>query len=422
MATTTNWFDNWSKLRLLILFIFFIYLLNKKFDVTEMDLILFHPERGHYSNKDFIESKSNRLFEGWYYKVANKELQMAIIPGAYHSINENGNYAFIMFVTTKYSYEYRYSLNQYITNKGNINNEQQFYINIGPNKFSKNSLSLLLEPKYLYSIQPSEYKNLSQTIKMELKFEDQDNGFPLSLFQLGAMGYYGWIPFLECYHGILSMNFLIYGYISIGNNIIYNNNKYDKDGVLHGYLEKDWGTNFPKTWIWIQASHFVKDENVSLTLALAKLPIIGDSIYTKPGFLGGFYINNQLYRFSTWTWSKVKLLEIEDDDEFRQIKIEITNFMETVKLQVIATIPNAYKLSTKDAMKIYPHLLVPQSDGYFEPKLIEFINATVWVRFNDNNNNIIFESQSTPATVECHSNDNMNYILNNFGTSNKIEI
>ena len=401
-----------------------MYLLNDKFDVKEMDLILFHPERGHYDSKYFKESKSNHLFEGWYYKIANKEYQFAIIPGAYHSINDNGNYAFIMFVTTKYSFEYRYSLDEYIINKGNINYDQQFYINIGPNKFSKNSISLLLESKYIYSIQPSKYENNKiETIKMELIFKDQDNGFPLSLFQLGAMGYYGWIPILECYHAILSMNFLVYGQIYIGNNnLIYDNNKYNKDKTMHGYLEKDYGTNFPKTWIWIQASHFIKDENVSLTLALARLPIIGDSVYTKPGFLGGFYINNQLYRLATFTWSKVKMLDIIDDDHFRQIKIEITNFMESVRLHVIATIPNAYNIDYKDAMKLYPHLLVPQSDGYMKPTLLEWINATVWIRFVDNNKNIVFESESSPATVECHGNDNMEYILNNFGTSNKIEI
>ena len=73
-------------------------------------------------------------------------------------------------------------------------------------------------------------------------------------------------------------------------------------------------------------------------------------------------------------------------------------------------------------MKLYPHLLVPQSDGYMKPTLLEWINATVWIRFVDDSKNIIFESESRPATVECHGDDNMEYILNNFGTSNKIEI
>ena len=410
--------DKWLILRLFLLFLFFLYVLNKKFNVTEMDWLLFHPERGHYSGQQFIESKSNRLFEGWYYKIANKDFQLAIIPGAYHSINHNGNYAFIMFVTTDFCYEYRYPLDQYIIDKGDIHTDQQFFIDIGPNKFSRNSISLFLESKYIHSIQPLNYKNKSEPIKIDIKFFDQDRGFPLSLFQLGAMGYYGWIPILECYHGILSMNFLVYGTINIGNNIIYDNNQYNKKSVAHGYLEKDWGTNFPQTWIWIQASHFDKDENVSLTLALARLPIVGDSIYTKPGFLGGLYINNKIYRFGTFTWSKVKTLNIDDDNDYRQISIVIEDFLSRMKLQVIATIPNAYNIPRNEAMKIYPHLLVPQSNGKMKATLMEWINATVWIRFIHHNNDFIFESQSYPATVECHGDDNMNYILNNFGDNN----
>eukprot|EP01084_Bolivina_argentea_P213346 362361_1 len=415
--TKRTWFDRWSILRISIMFIFFAYLLNKMWDVTMMNTLLFHPERAHYSSQQFINSKSNRLFEGWYYKIASKDFQFAIIPGAYHSTNQDGNYAFIMLVATDFMYAYRYPIHTYITSHGSIHTDQQFYINIGPNNFSRNSVSLHLESKYIHSIQPINYKNISIPIKIHLSFLDQDIGFPVTLFQLGAMGYYGWIPFLECYHGILAMNYLVFGSIQINNKFVYkyeeNNN--DNSELAHGYLEKDWGTNFPQTWIWIQANNFEKDENVSLTLALARLPMIGDSIVTKAGYLGGLYLNKKVYKLGTYTWSVVKKLDIIDEKGNRKIDIEIHSFWGYQRLKVIANIPNEmYTMNRDEARKLKPHLLVPQSDGYMMPTLLEWINARVWIRFEDDDMDLVFESESYPATVECHSDDNMEYIKTNF--------
>ena len=165
----------------------------------------------------------------------------------------------------------------------------------------------------------------------------------------------------------------------------------------------------------MHANHFVKDENVSLTLALASLPISGDSTFVKPGFLSGLYMNGKIYRMGSFTFSKVKKLDIRDDDEFRRISIEIHSFWGTKRLKLIATVPNAYSLSREDAMKIYPHLMAPQSDGYMRPVLMELMNARVWIRFEDDDENVSFESESYPATIECHGEDGMEYILNNFG-------
>ena len=215
-----------------VAFALFAFILNQKWDVTQLDLLLFHPERAHYSNTHFINSKSSRLFEGWYYKIASSDIQFGVIPGAYHSTNENGDYAFIYLATPDFVYEYRYPLDQYLTDKGAVNTEQQFYINIGPNNFSRDSMSLYLEPEYIHSIQPTNYPNHSEPIKMNLTFFDQFDGFPVSLLNLGATGYYGYIPFLECYHGILSMNYLIDGTIELWNNVIYD----EHSPIAHGYL------------------------------------------------------------------------------------------------------------------------------------------------------------------------------------------
>merc|ERR1712130_794153 len=99
----------------------------------------------------------------------------------------------------------------------------------------------------------------------------------------------------------------------------------------------------------------------------------------------------------------------------RRISLEIDNFWGTQRLNVVATVPNAYQLQRKDAMKIFPHLMAPQSDGHMKPVLIEWLDANVWIRFEDDDNEIVFEGESYPATVECHGEDNMKYMLENFG-------
>jgi len=63
------------------------------------------------------------------------------------------------------------------------------------------------------------------------------------------MGWYSYIPFMECKHGIVSVNHKISGTLRIDNELIDLN-----EGK--GYIEKDWGTSFPEAWIWIQSNNF----------------------------------------------------------------------------------------------------------------------------------------------------------------------
>ena len=49
------------------------------------------------------------------------------------------------------------------------------------------------------------------------------------------------------------------------------------------YVEKDWGSKFPKTWVWIQANHFEAPENSNgavgtLMLSVASIPFPSDQV------------------------------------------------------------------------------------------------------------------------------------------------
>ena len=78
------------------------------------------------------------------------------------------------------------------------------------------------------------------------------------------MGWYAYVPTMECFHGILSMNHTLTGQLTL------NNSKLNFDGGK-GYIEKDWGRNFPKNWIWAQSNHFL-DSELSVSISLATLP------------------------------------------------------------------------------------------------------------------------------------------------------
>lgn len=78
------------------------------------------------------------------------------------------------------------------------------------------------------------------------------------------MGWYSYVPLMECKHGIVSVNHYLKGKIRInGNSIDLSEGK--------GYIEKDWGTSFPEVWIWIQSNNFTNPET-SFTFSLAKIP------------------------------------------------------------------------------------------------------------------------------------------------------
>ena len=59
-----------------------------------------------------------------------------------------------------------------------------------------------------------------------------------------------------------------------GENINFENGR--------GYIEKDWGTSFPKKYCWIQCNNFASSED-SLFFSIAHIPFLG---FEFMGFIG----------------------------------------------------------------------------------------------------------------------------------------
>lgn len=218
-------------------------------------------------------------FEGWYYKFADKSEQhvWALIPGI--SLDQNGrnSHCFIQFLdgSGKLSHYFRYPVDKFSYSSDNPE------IKIGSSCFSPAGIEI-------------DIGDNSISLKGKLNFQDI-KAWPISLFSPGAMGWYAFVPLMECYHGVLSFDHLVEGQVTLNGQFI------DFSGG-RGYIEKDWGRSFPSYHIWIQTNHFA-EPGTSLMVSIANIPWLGRSF---DGFLIGFWYTGRLYKFTTYTGAKIK--------------------------------------------------------------------------------------------------------------------
>jgi tocopherol cyclase len=122
--------------------------------------------------------------------------------------------------------------------------------------------------------------------------------YPRSPGHPGIMGWFSFIPGLECRHDVLSMNHVTSGTLHMNGKLL------DFTGGS-GYIEKDWGWNFPSSYIWIQCNNF-DESGVSFMLAVARVPLGPFGAKGFVGFLGFLQARGQVRTFGTWNRWKVK--------------------------------------------------------------------------------------------------------------------
>ncbi|MHA2009026.1 MAG: tocopherol cyclase family protein [Promethearchaeota archaeon] len=238
--------------------------------------------------------KKKSYFEGWYNKIVNgsRDHVYAIIPTIALNKKDRTSHVAIQFfdgsnATSEY---FKFSLDAF----ENLSREE-YKIRIGKNLFSLNQIYL--------EIDQQGYK-----IKGDLEYRDQIT-WPKKFLHPGVMGWLSYLPFLETYHSVVSMNHNMKGYLSINGEIVnFDNGK--------GYIEKDWGKSFPQAWIWTQSNHF-SNPNLSFMFSIAKVPFLGIRFN---GFLSALWYEGNFYKFATYTGAKVKSLII--NKESIQIVIE----------------------------------------------------------------------------------------------------
>lgn len=225
------------------------------------------------------------FFEGWYFKMVDESLEniLIIIPGAFKDKEEQHSHAFVQIMdgTNNRSGYVEYALEDFDYS------DSTFDISVGSNHFSRHRMRLDIEsPDY----------NLCG----ELSFHNT-MPWPSNIFSPGAMGWYAFLPFMQCYHEVLSMDHRISGQLQINGNTV----DFDRG---RGYMEKNWGSAFPSDWVWMQSNHFMDLPGTSLTLSIARVPILGRSIV---GCLCGFFFQDKLLRFTTYNGAQVRHLVID---------------------------------------------------------------------------------------------------------------
>ena len=317
---------------------------------------IFHPEQYHGA------SKKPPFFEGWYFKIVDAvgRQKFAIIPGVFLHQKHADRHSFIQVldgVTGKSTY-HRFPFESFSFDPA------RFDIRIGANRFTRYSISLDIDGN-------------GQVVKGTLEFADI-KPWPMTLKSPGVMGWYAWIPVMECNHGVLSMDHEISGSLRI-------------DGVSadftggRGYIEKDWGKSFPLAHIWMQSNNFGVP-GTSLSASVATIPWTG---YSFPGFIVGLLHQGRLHRFATYTGAKITSLDVTDTD------IHWSMASKRKRLDIHATRTNG-------------GLLHAPTTAEMSQRLMESLTSSVDVTLTDHDGQTIFSGHGAHAGLEVGGNiDNL---------------
>lgn len=247
--------------------------------------------------------KQTVFFEGWYLKHQVDGQVYAFIPGI--SIEKDGQKnPFIQIINDHSSHTIFFRPEEFFAET------DRFFVRIGDNLFSEEKMVLAIEDE-------KEELHIHGTIYYQPFRPLEKNRYSPSI-----MGPFSYAGFLECYHGILSLGHELSGQLSWnGQEIDFSSGK--------GYIEKDWGTSFPKNYLWVQSNVFPSTD-ASFFFSLADIPFLG---FEFLGLIAVLAVNGRQYRLATYHGGKAARIEKSGD----QLIIEITQKELTLQVAVTGT-------------------------------------------------------------------------------------
>ena len=298
------------------------------------------------------------FFEGWYFKMvdATEQHRYAIIPGVFIGAERESSHAFVQTldgVTGRSTY-HRYPFEAFVAAQDKLD------IRVGPNRFRRDVISL-------------DISSPGRTLQGELRFEG-GHPWPVTLTSPGIMGWYALVPFMECYHGVLSFDHTISGHLAVDGKAL------DFSGG-RGYIEKDWGQSFPQAWIWMQSNHF-GTPGTSVTASVAVIPWLRGAF---TGFIAGLRHEGCLYRFATYTGAR---LERQETTEEAVILHYVDGRRNGHRLEIIATRANGGLLHSPERVAMLQ-------------RVMESLTATIRVRLVEiGSGRVVFEDEGRHAGLE----------------------
>jgi tocopherol cyclase len=296
--------------------------------------------------------KRDRYFEGWYFKHVSKDLSgvYSFIPGV--SVNSTDPHAFIQVINgiTGESEYISYRLKDFQWDN------KRLYLRIGDSVFTKEYIDLNINHPDLTVRGRIDYTNRVQ--------------YPSSMLSPGIMGWYSFVPFMECKHGIVSVNH------DLSGSLIINGNTINLSGGT-GYIEKDWGSSFPEAWIWVQSNNFSR-KTTSFTFSLGKIPWIGRFFI---GFIAFLYLDGKFYLFSTYNKSVLE---------------KINHSKSTVSF-ILKNPRNTLEVLVRK--NTFTELVAPVK-GNMSRRIKESIDSEVDISLYDNKKNLIYSDSGKRAGLE----------------------
>jgi hypothetical protein len=332
-----------------------------------------------FTNPIFFQGslKRRRYFEGWYFKnvAADRSAVFAFIPGI--SLSPGNAAAFVQLIdgATGRTRWFPYPVDAFSYS------QDEFGVSVGANRFSLRGIDVRL-------------RDAEGEVEAHLAYSGI-TPLPFSLGAPGIMGPYAYVPFMECYHGVGSLDHRVDGEVRIGDRCF-------DFTAGRGYLEKDWGRSMPLAWIWAQANGFAGPGSCIL-FSLARIPWLGRSF---PGFFallaegegagsagagagpmragagaGPIRAASAIHRFASYTGARVTSAELRGRDLF-------------------VTIRDRQRVLRLHAERSHEGVLLAPVDGVMERRIAESIDARISVRLEDTSGRILFEGAGSSAGLE----------------------
>jgi tocopherol cyclase len=299
------------------------------------------------------------FFEGWYVKLASADssTRLAVIPGVFLSEDAGTAEAFIQVIdgmTGRTAY-HPFDLAEFAADTHRVD------VHVGANRFDVDGLRVDLPG-----------------LRADVRF-GPFVPWPVSVREPGAMGWYAWVPTMECYHGVVSLDHALAGWIDLGEGPV------DLAGG-RGYIEKDWGTAFPEAYVWMQTNHF-DVPGVSLVASTALIPWRSSAFR---GDLVGLRIPDGphagLHRFTSYTRSRTLALDVDDAG---------------VRWSMQAPSGLTLELAASIGGRTTGLLHAPVRTEMHQ-RVAETLDGTVDVRLSEPSGRRLFEGVGTCAGVEVH--------------------
>ena len=246
--------------------------------------------------------KKRNYFEGWYFKQVTKDgkATLSLIPGISKAVSSPHAFLHVILAregqTVPRTWYVVFDQNEFGFG------DDPFFVRVGSQRFAEDNIVLDLDKDGL---------KLKGSLRLGRFLPIGKSGpFPT------IMGPFAYVPRMECYHGVVSMDHALEGAVSI------NGETFAFDGG-RGYVEKDWGASFPTEYVWIQTNHF-ETPGTSLMASVARIPFLG---LTFKGFLVNFVHAGKEYRFATYNASKARKTSETARTvtfSFRKGKLELT--------------------------------------------------------------------------------------------------